>query len=76
MKKKKHLSLFTIYEKPRDYPDEWVVREWKIIKGEAVPTKGCERAATLEEARRAIPSGLVCIALSESDDPVIVETWL
>lgn len=79
--------LLTIYEKPSDFPDDYVVREWKIqgrvnestgqlddfqmTSGEVFGKKG-----SLEEARKLIPDGWVRIGKFPGlEDPVIVESW-
>lgn len=76
-----HLSsllLFTIYRRPRDYPDEYVVRRWSIRR--MLPThEGGEpyaRGKTLQEVRRALPPGLYNMGRDPADDPVIIETWV
>lgn len=66
------LKIWTIYNYPSDYPDKFVVRLWE---GE-LPTAEFSLHDTLEEARAAVPPGLVCLQRFDNDDPVIVETWL
>ena len=72
------MEMFVIYERPRDYPDKFVVRVWVIgaVKGEPVPTQYFMLADTLEAARKFIPYGLVCINRSESDELQIIESWI
>lgn len=70
------LPVYVIYEKPRDYPKHFVVRQ-QIVKRDGTIADGpCELAATLEEARRLVPAGLVRFVRDAVDDPVIVETWI
>ena len=69
---------FVITENPSDYPGRFVVRKHMVEPG------GCDVAllrptvvvGTLEEARAAVPPGLVHVARDPFDDPVIVETWI
>jgi hypothetical protein len=69
------LSLFTIYERPKDYPNNFVVRRWIIVGGQ--PTgQECQLADTLEESRILIPPGLFNLGRQPGDDPAIVETWV
>lgn len=71
------LVLFTIYNSPKDYPGKFVVRRWWIGDGpDPQPTGDFVLADSLDEAREFVPPGLVCFMRSETDDPVIVETWL
>lgn len=72
------LSTWTIYERPRDFPDDYVVREWQSDgNGNVRPTPEAQRYPTLEAARAPLRArGLVCIERSPGDDPCIVEVWL
>lgn len=73
------LVTFTIYEKPKDYPDKFVVRRWAVVRGRPNPVpdpKAWAVADSLEMARKALPPGLVCTQRYPGDDPVIVETWV
>jgi hypothetical protein len=68
------LVQFTIYHRPDDAPDHWVVREWRIFRGNAEP--GPARIVdSLEDARAIVPAGMICIPRAPDDDPKIVETW-
>jgi hypothetical protein len=66
---------YVIYNSPKDYPGEFLVRRWGIGPGLPVPLEVVARCPTLEEARQAVPSGAICLGRYEGDDPVIVETW-
>lgn len=67
------VPMLVIYARPVDYPEEFVVRVWD---GAAGPTNLFWIAETLEEARAAIPARFKVLARSESDDPVIVESYV
>lgn len=68
-------AVYTIYERPLDYPSGYVVRSWLIRPGEAV-AGDAQYLETLSEARSSVPEGLWCLDRSFHDDPVIVETWM
>jgi hypothetical protein len=73
------LWIYTIYDRPRDYPDRVVVRPWVVVPGslEAVPLKICRTYETVEQAREACRRfGLYKLDRQPGDDPCIVETWL
>ncbi len=70
------LSLWTIYEKPKDHPDKYVVRRHVIEPGKTYPTGDFALFDTLEEAREYIPEGCTDIGRYDEDDPVIVESWI
>jgi hypothetical protein len=71
------LTLWTVYEKPKDCPHGYVVREWYVEAGEGEPTPGPLNVFnTLAEARAHVPDGRVRMPREETDDPCILETWL
>lgn len=71
------MNMWTIYAKPTDNPVPFVLRRWQLgHDGKPRPDVGSSAHSTLEEAREAVPPGLVCFPRSPDDDPIIVETWL
>lgn len=69
------LYLWTIYEKPRDYPDRWVVRRFSITTAGAVSDE-VQLADSLDEARELIPPTRYNLGRTPNDEPQIVETWV
>ena len=69
------IRQFVIYERPADYPDGYVVREWQITPGKAEPGQAWT-AATLEAARSLLPTGVTLIAGRGQNEPPIVEVWI
>ena len=71
------LPIWTVYWNPKDFRDRYVVRRCLVGRGfiriDPEPTAVTE---TLDEARRAIPNGLVCLDRDPRDDQVIVEVWV
>jgi hypothetical protein len=70
------LPVWTIYDHPRDHPTGFVARMHISSKGEV---KASPQVVAVDlDALRIIlqDAGLTCICRSESDDPVIVESWL
>jgi hypothetical protein len=70
------LYFWVITDHPKDYPDSFVLRRWKVVDGVGVPEKDYQLFKTIEQAREAIPGDVVPMPLSEADDPVIVEWWM
>ena len=70
------LPMAVIYQKPKDYPDNYVVRIFDGKTGR--PTDVAILRNTLEECREDIQkSGYsTCFPRSRYDDPVIVESWV
>jgi hypothetical protein len=70
------LSMWTVYDRPPDYPDAFVARRFEIGT-EPVPTDDVILASELEQLRRAFRrAGLTLISRSDGDEQQIVETWL
>lgn len=70
------LFQYVIYFNPKDYPDRYVVRKWRITAGKLEAAIWPDTVTeTLESARDAVPEGLVNIGRQLGDDPVIVEVW-
>jgi len=74
------LSIFTVYENPRDYPGRIVVRRFDVSAGGAVADpEPLAIVDTLDEARAAIKRvhpGAAWVQRNPSDDDPIVECWL
>lgn len=73
-----NLSMWIVYDRPLDYPNEFVVRRWDIVRGQPEPvmTLVMYRAASLDGVRGHIPEGLYRMPRWEGDEPHIVEVWL
>ena len=72
------LTLYVVYDHPRDMPDYFVVRaQWPGTDGAIVRDPKAYGFVELENARRWLAQqGLTCLARHPDDDPVIIETWL
>jgi hypothetical protein len=71
------LTMITIYNRPKDYPDRFVLREHYIANGRTWPSQTVYGwAPTLEKARSLLPHGMANLGRQPADDPVIVETWV
>jgi hypothetical protein len=76
---KMELFQWTVYVRPKDYPDKFVARRWVIAGGESCvfwPTTEVIVAETLDQVRAALPRGLYCLPRFLNDDPAILEVWL
>ena len=69
---------YVIYRHPKDYPGQYVVRKWHIMKGQSEPEadKECQAVDTLEAARKLVPPGMYCMGRAPGDDPIILEVWV
>ena len=66
--------IWTIYNRPLDYPDKFVVRVWYGTSAEVETTTH----DSLDDARESIIArgGSFGLIRSERDDPCIVESWI
>lgn len=67
------LSIWVIYDHPKDYPNTYVAKCWindQLTDSVIVSTD----LALIQDALEEI--GLVKLMPSEGDDPCILETWL
>ena len=74
------MRLWTVYDKPSDFPDEFVARAYEIGRGVVQPTMEHVTGKTLEDVRAAVqrrdPNVSFPLPRQAGDDPAIVETWI
>jgi hypothetical protein len=71
------MEMFVVYERPKDYPDKFVVRRWSI-SGERVDADGdwFFLGETLEDVREKVPRHCIRIHRHPYDEPQILEVWI
>ena len=71
------LSIWTIYDRPSDYPTKFVARRWVINDEGNHPTSEILTDDNIDGLRAELTRrGLKGITRSPDDDPNIVEKWL
>jgi hypothetical protein len=72
------MAMWTVYDHPRDFPNNYVAREWIAEDGRTRPTGNFLLANDIEVLREILLAQMHLHRLprSESDDPKIVETWI
>lgn len=72
------LPIWTVYERPTDYPQGFVARMHVVGRNaeESGPTATAYFGPTLESVRQQLPPGLVCLGREPADEPQIVESWV
>jgi hypothetical protein len=73
------ISMWAIYDHPKDFPDSYVAREWRLDQGiNPVASGNHMTSKVLDELReRIMKAGCsLCFNRNENDDPVILETWM
>jgi hypothetical protein len=69
--------MWTVYDHPTDYPNNFVARKFLIGPNQVIPqldTMICPDVEMIRDRLRAM--GLVKLMRSDGDDPVIMETWI
>jgi len=71
------VTIYTIYDHPRDYPEHFVVRAFRVTAEAVVPSDDCWLAQSLTGARVLVPNIAACnLGRLPEDDPAIIESWL
>lgn len=71
------LSMWTVYNRPKDYPHGYIARRSEIGGRKPRPVMTADVViGDLKLIRESMTMcGLYCLTRDLSDDPVIVETW-
>jgi hypothetical protein len=70
------LTIWTVYDRPRDHPTGFIARRFEIDDGKASPT-GTTLTGPLDLIRESFTSaGLVRLPRDASDEPQVVESWI
>ena len=73
------LSIWTIYNNPRDCPGLFIARRHEVHEGYSASTEDHIVAETLEHVRGLLchqNPGLFLIPRDPNDDPCVVESWI
>jgi hypothetical protein len=71
------LTMWTVYAKPKDYPNGFVARLFEVTGPEPKATHYTLKSLNLEPIQEKLTrAGLVCLTRDPSDEPQIVECWL
>lgn len=71
------LPMWTVYDHPSDYPNNYVARQVLIWKDGSQTSPQFMIGPDLKMIREQLMMmGLTCIGRQPGDDPVIVEVWL
>lgn len=70
------MKQYVIYDKPKDYPNAFVLREWIINAGEVIAGDLLIIDEDIYKVREKIPDGCVMIPPFDNDDPAIFEVWI
>jgi hypothetical protein len=71
------LSIWTIYDRPTDYPNGYIARRHEVLASGPLATDDTVKADDLYTLRKhLLQAGLTRINRSPDDDAKIVESWL
>jgi hypothetical protein len=69
------VAIWTVYERPKDYPQGYVARRFVIKANLPISTEETMFGLTPDDVRAQLPKGLIRIERDPEDEPQIVETW-
>lgn len=71
------LSMWTVYDHPKDFPNCYVARRFEVDRDGTRPTTDLMVSGDLELLRQTLQKrGLYCIASDPADAACILETWI
>jgi hypothetical protein len=72
------LSMWVIYDHPKDEPASFIARRWVIMEGEMRPTLETISCQTVQAIRDFLTGSMALTRFPRSpgDDPCILEVWL
>jgi hypothetical protein len=71
------ISIWTIYDHPKDFPNFFVARRWEVEGGSPLATTEIITSTSLERVRNEMETlGLTKLMSTPKDQPHIVEVWL
>jgi hypothetical protein len=71
------MTIWTVYERPTDYPDGFIARRFEVGGGKTTATDDTLVSNDLERLRQILArAGLIKLLRNERDEPQIVESWL
>jgi hypothetical protein len=70
------VELWTVYDRPRDFPRHCAVRK-VLVEEDGLAPADWHLFQSLDEARAALSRrGLIAVPRDLQDDPALVETWV
>ena len=71
------LAIWTIYDRPKDFPQGFIARRCEVHDSGAVTLTRDTITGKLEDIRMAFwKAGLLKLSRQEGDEPQIVESWV
>jgi hypothetical protein len=71
------LSMWTVYERPKDYPCGFIARRFEVAGPTPKATGQVIKSVDIDPIRMKLRrAGLVCLTRDPNDEPQIVECWL
>ena len=67
------MTLFVLYENPRDFPGKFVIRKQV---GEVMAEKPILVTPSLVDALAILPKSAILIGRHQGDDPAIKDVWI
>jgi hypothetical protein len=75
--KRGRLTIWTVYERPRDYACGFIARAFEVTSTGPKPTGHVIKCLDLEPIQEKLHrAGLTCLQRDENDEREIVESWI
>jgi hypothetical protein len=75
--KRGRVSIWNVYDRPRDYPTGFVAKMFELGRAGPQPTPYALRSEELEPIREKLSrAGLVYLPRDDADEPQIIESWI
>lgn len=71
-----NLSIWTVYDHPKDFPNSYVARRFEVGQDGAHPTNDIVQGDLTIIRKSFRQCGLVRFDRNETDEPQIMESWL
>lgn len=70
------VTLYVLYRRPSDFPDQWVIRAWDVSGDTALPRAEPMLVTPVASEALAWLKGLHPLGRQSADDPVIAGVWV
>jgi hypothetical protein len=70
------MIAYVVYKFPKDYPNDFVIREWEVTSRLKPKITPLAIEKTLEKALAHLPKGLIKFESGSGDDISILEMWI
>ena len=70
------LTIWTVYDRPKDHPDGFIARRFEIDRGQTIATARHAGRQPRGNPRGVLRAGLTKLSRQAGDEPKIIESWV